>query len=848
MAQNIYNGYTNNQEFNPLTVQNDGITIDDNVRTLNFEDGLIGTQGEAGTIDTSVDISELPIDTFTVSKLYQPDGTNAFVYTDNSGSLHIDGDITQSGSTYETHAEQLYTTKDLIITRDGAVTAIPAGEISGIQVEKYDGASDLLFGTDVDGYFKVGESGSLQILATREDTPQSGGVAYFNDTLKRLDTSASLFWDSVNSRLGIGTTSPKHILQTYGVLKVGGSASQNVGIIALGDDLTDNKNVGIFRSNTTGLITGGNSLTLASYDDMVFTSSSNNMGLQTVRMLIDSSTGNVGIGTTSPNEQLEITKNFRLADQQTDTDSLNGIIYKGTNTFIHNFRHATGNTARPDGNNLFIGENAGNLTMGSTATSTTHASYNTGIGKLSLNNNTTGSNNSAVGMFSLRYNTTGSNNSAVGLNSLLSNTSGAYNSALGLNSGRYITDGTTANETSNTSVYLGADTKALADGDSNEIVIGYNAIGLGSNTAVIGNSSITTTALRGNVGIGTTTPSYSLHTTGDIRLNERILFSGTNTYPRIRRVGSDLYFDTNTLASALLIKDGGNVGIGTSSPANKLHISTATGNEYIRTTTVGANSISGLIIQNDAREWVIRNIGSDGDKFQIRDATANAERLTIDSSGNVGIGTTAPDYKLQIDGDLNIANNEWISALDYAGTGTVNMFKVNASNEIDVGGTLNIGTLNLAEDSGAVTLVNMPVSSTPTAGDEMSYSFSVDSTVVAKIYAEADGSGGIQNPKFDITGNLKASGSLTLPYVAKTATYTVTDTDYTIDCTANTFTVTLPTAVGITGRIYNIKNTGAGTITVDGDGSETIDGQTTQTVAQWENLQIQSNGANWIIL
>ena len=45
-------------------------------------------------------------------------------------------------------------------------------------------------------------------------------------------------------------------------------------------------------------------------------------------------------------------------------------------------------------------------------------------------------------------------------------------------------------------------------------------------------------------------------------------------------------------------------------------------------------------------------------------------------------------------------------------------------------------------------------------------------------------------------------------YVAKTGTYTAGATDFCIDCTANTFTVTLPTAVGIAGKQYCIKNSG----------------------------------------
>ena len=100
---------------------------------------------------------------------------------------------------------------------------------------------------------------------------------------------------------------------------------------------------------------------------------------------------------------------------------------------------------------------------------------------------------------------------------------------------------------------------------------------------------------------------------------------------------------------------------------------------------------------------------------------------------------------------------------------------------------------------------------------------------------------------------LQVVGSLSLSYVAKTATYTATASDYTIDCTSNTFTVNLPTAVGITGRIYNIKNTGSGTITVDANASETIDGQLTMTItpvvgAPKNGMTIQSNGTNWIII
>ena len=93
-----------------------------------------------------------------------------------------------------------------------------------------------------------------------------------------------------------------------------------------------------------------------------------------------------------------------------------------------------------------------------------------------------------------------------------------------------------------------------------------------------------------------------------------------------------------------------------------------------------------------------------------------------------------------------------------------------------------------------------------------------------------------------------SASSLTLGYVAKTANYTATDSDQTIDC-AGTFTVTLPTAVGIKGKIYVVKNSGTGTITIDGDGSETIDAALTQSIAvQYKSLVIQSTDAVWVII
>jgi len=123
---------------------------------------------------------------------------------------------------------------------------------------------------------------------------------------------------------------------------------------------------------------------------------------------------------------------------------------------------------------------------------------NTAIGYSSLFYNTTGAGNVAIGVNAMYNNTTGYSNTAIGYLALYNNTTGYNNVALGVSAGRY-TSSSANNQTSNNSVYIGNNTQSYADGDTNEIVIGYGAIGNGSNTVTLGNTSITKTILRGNI-------------------------------------------------------------------------------------------------------------------------------------------------------------------------------------------------------------------------------------------------------------------------------------------------------------------------------------------------------------
>jgi len=231
--------------------------------------------------------------------------------------------------------------------------------------------------------------------------------------------------------------------------------------------------------------------------------------------------GNLGIGTTNPNEQLEITGNLRLP---ASTSSV-GVIKSGANRFIHNFGT----------NNFFAGVNAGNFTLsgfggntgvGSSALQAlTTGYYNTAVGTNALDSNTTGNSNTAVGQTALTRNTTGYENTAVGQTVLASNTTGYFNTAVGLNALVWNTTGysntavglnalfsntagysnttvgrnalySNATGTYNTAIGYGADVST--GGLTNATAIGYNAIVDVSNKVRIGNTSVT--SIGGQVG------------------------------------------------------------------------------------------------------------------------------------------------------------------------------------------------------------------------------------------------------------------------------------------------------------------------------------------------------------
>jgi hypothetical protein len=112
--------------------------------------------------------------------------------------------------------------------------------------------------------------------------------------------------------------------------------------------------------------------------------------------------------------------------------------------------------------------------------------------------------------------------------SLYANTTGSYNTANGYQAGRYIADGATGRTTGDYGLYLGYNTRASADGQTNEIVIGYDAIGKGSNTARWGNTSITKHYFAGQLNLDAlnTAPASAAATgtVGEIRFTSDAIY------------------------------------------------------------------------------------------------------------------------------------------------------------------------------------------------------------------------------------------------------------------------------------------------------------------------------------
>lgn len=346
----------------------------------------------------------------------------------------------------------------------------------------------------------------------------------------------------------------------------------------------------------------------------------------------------------------------------------------------------------------------------------------------------------------------------------------------------------------------------------------------------------------------------------------------------VRTLDGDLVFSTGITEAAGVVtndliagKAGGQTILGGTAAADAL-ILKATSNAAPNSTT------SAVVIQRDSA-----NTNSRPSLLVLRHRTTGVPALglgggiewqTKDSAGNdQSIAKISPYLVTVTDGSeasailFQVARNGalqsgFISALTLFSTGsTVTGYGTSLNTSADVltaayqvdSGTVTAGVgatfkLRAPSDTGTqrTATAMRGVLTTVTNAAETS-EFRIGLRIDGSEPAE-----GSEQFKFSRRGLEVGLGGLSASVVTKTDAYDIADADSTVfaDASGGAFTLTLPTAVGRTGRLFLIKrvNSGANAVTIDSDGG-TIDGASVVVLSREGEFRIvQSDGTNWHIL
>ena len=308
--------------------------------------------------------------------------------------------------------------------------------------------------------------------------------------------------------------------------------------------------------------------------------------------------------------------------------------------------------------------------------------------------------------------------------------------------------------------------------------IGYidQGVGHGSIISTVDNGT-PTERMRitgaGNVGIGLTSPQLSLSIGKGGGANPATSGS-TQSAGGIARIGSSgvatLDIGTTSAGSAwlqatnvtdlatnynlLLNPNGGNVGIGTSSPGYPLTVQANSGSGAVRLVGRSSDNVSTLEFINNTQATTQGFIQSSGNNLLF--ATSTSERMRITSGGNVGIGTTAPGGRLESRSDAsgavtatmilsNIASNSAGTGADlrfYVNDGGADRYAAVRSVQATAGNVADLRFLTSNSDTPAERMRVTPAGEVYIAGttDQGAYNLQVNGTGVWGAGAYVNGS------------------------------------------------------------------------------------------------------------
>jgi hypothetical protein len=460
----------------------------------------------------------------------------------------------------------------------------------------------------------------------------TGDISFYEDT----GTTAKFFWDASAESLGIGTSSP---FSTSQILNTGWSSGAPYGtVLTITGNNTNDANWGhLLISDSTTTTGNGGSLRFAvgatesdlsphagidgytegaNYGGLKFLTRPNG-GTSTERMRIDSS-GNVGIGTSSPTGKLSVSDPTYLSSAATLGSSItlnseNTASWLGTRELIS--FESVGNGADHRTGTLSIKLKKGN----SDTTLTEYMQIN------AVSNYTT-------------FSTAATERMRIDSSGKLSLTASDQGIQIGPDIAAYTIkrDGSgllnfrATQTTFNGYIFDTVDGERMRIDSSGNVAVG-TATALGTSA---GRGNITINGSNDSIlslGNGGSLKGYILQDSGGMTI-----FSDGATYQR---------FYTNSL-ERMRIDSSGNVGIGTSSPDAPLHIESSTGNakfliEHTSPST-GTGQVGHFIDGNSNTSVVFDSNGYYRFGTSTNPITGSlfAERMRIDSSGNVGIGVT----------------------------------------------------------------------------------------------------------------------------------------------------------------------------------------------------------------
>ena len=219
--------------------------------------------------------------------------------------------------------------------------------------------------------------------------------------------------------------------------------------------------------------------------------------------------------------------------------------------------------------------------------------------------------------------------------------------------------------------------------------------------------------VAGSLGVGTTSPAEKLHVNGgDIIVENN---SSTTVDLRFRENGSDMLglkyqagtsanpldiYNFNTSTTLLRVDENGKVGIGTSSPSDLLTVGGGTGSASITINKSDAGTAALEFEVGGTDKCYLRCNASE----ELILGTDDSDRVTIDTAGRVGIGTTGPQNELHVAGSSTVLqlqsstdtvkvqlNNSGGNACFYGSQNDNLFFQTNSTNRMFITSAGNVG-------------------------------------------------------------------------------------------------------------------------------------------------------------